>query len=111
MNHIEWLKKHGACEGGIAFASQYETLQEAWDACEIIDYLAWVSMTAAEIRATGKSWNESDDAWKGAPLGARSAWRETRDAADQAERVDLERGESVCDVFRGLIPCPEIGAE
>ena len=43
MTHVEWLKKYGACSEGVSFASRYETLQAAWDACTSMEHLRWVA--------------------------------------------------------------------
>ena len=39
--HIERLRKLGACSEAIRFAKQYDTQQAAWEACERGDWLLW----------------------------------------------------------------------
>ncbi len=79
MKHIQWLKKHGACAEGLAFARKYPTLQAAWDACTSLDHLKWVAN--APIRAEYEAkrapiWAEYEA--KRAPI--RAEYRAKRDA-------------------------------
>lgn len=39
--HILLLRKLNACEDAVTFASNYDTLQAAWDACPRGDWLLW----------------------------------------------------------------------
>ncbi len=41
MNWIKKLRKQGACDKGIDWASQFESPQEAWSACERGDWMLW----------------------------------------------------------------------
>jgi len=41
MTHIYHLRALGACKSSIEFASKYSTGQEAWDACELVNWLLW----------------------------------------------------------------------
>ncbi len=40
-NWIKKLEKTGSCPKGVAWASQYETAQEAWNACNRGDWMLW----------------------------------------------------------------------
>jgi hypothetical protein len=96
VNHIEQLEAWGACQAGIAYAAQYPTLQEAWDACTSLDDLRWVATAphmAAYLAATEPHWA----AYRAA---AGALW----DAFDAAADSD-----NPCATFRSLVACPEVG--
>jgi hypothetical protein len=42
MKHIKYLESLHACDGGIAYASRYKSLREAWDNCRRIDWIVWL---------------------------------------------------------------------
>ena len=41
MKTKDFLEQHDACSDGSAFALKYDSLAEAWDACERPDWLLW----------------------------------------------------------------------
>ena len=42
MSHTRYLKTLRACEEAVEWASQYPTLQAAWEACERGDWMLWL---------------------------------------------------------------------
>lgn len=42
MSHIELLKQHDACDDAVEWAANYDTLTDAWDACERPDWMLWL---------------------------------------------------------------------
>ena len=37
-----FLAQHSACAAGAAFAMQYQTMADVWDACQRPDWLLWI---------------------------------------------------------------------
>lgn len=99
--HIEWLERYNACAAGLRFASQYETLREAWDACTNVEHLAWVAETGVEhalgVSIDGMTTDEYDQYV--APIE-----RARDDACDQY----LGDAQARCDAFRAEVDCPEV---
>jgi len=54
MKHIRALKSLGACDSAIEFASQFETLDAAWQACERGDWMLWLVGKTTK----GKPWSD-----------------------------------------------------
>ena len=51
MNEVEeFCRKHGACEDGEEWASQYETLADVYDNCPRGDWLLWMLRNARMIK-------------------------------------------------------------
>lgn len=46
METIDFCKKHNACKDGAAFAAQFSTLAEVWDACPRADWMIWMLQKA-----------------------------------------------------------------
>ena len=51
--HIKYLRKLEACEAAVVYASQFETLQAAWDNCEREDWMYWLLVKTAVPHDTG----------------------------------------------------------
>lgn len=102
--HIKWLLEYGACKEGIAFASKYPTLQAAWDACDNIEYLAWVALSGVEAKLGVRIGivNKPEYVARFMPI---------HKARDVAEAEADETGEDPCDLFRAEIKCPVIEGE
>jgi hypothetical protein len=98
VNHIEWLKKHGACSEGLSFARKYQTPQAAWDACKDLNYLKWVACASLDDEYRAKC-ASLDDGYlaKCAPI-------------DDEYRAKLSTiaAARTCDELRATVACPEV---
>ena len=93
MKTIDFLDKNkGACESGVTYARQYDTMEELWDNCHRVDWMMWI------LRRTNKYPGEKDirlfACWcaRNTPLlGGRTTWDlmtdpRSRTAIEVAER-------------------------
>jgi hypothetical protein len=99
-HHITWLRDHGACYAGLAFAKRFPTLKAAWDACEDLEHLRWVATATAE-RAYDEALATARRAYDEALATARRAYLEAIAPARRA--YDESRGGLT---RSGRTPCP-----
>ena len=112
MKTIDFLNANkDACEGGATYALQYETMADAWDHCDRVDWMIWILKRVD--KSPGKNEMRLFNCWcaRATPIGdGRTTWDlltdpRSRAAIEVAERFAI--GKSSKKSLRLLMPTPQ----